>query len=204
VTSFDEVKDIHARMAALLKYAKEAKDPAKINEAVEGRLVAEIRMGEMLLSLGERRGGDQSSREGTLPSNEELGVTKKQSSRWQQLAALSLEEPAEAIEAAKEKVAAALAKEKRKGAGKPKPSWLQRIRKLWGKGTDPERDEFMSLEECQPFLPIASAPLQPEASPPSLAVSWDKAEEEERQAFMAAKEREAYIPVDLYGAPPPP
>jgi hypothetical protein len=203
VTSFDEVKDIHARMAALLKYAKDAKDPAKINEAVEGRLVAEIRMGEMLLSLGERRGGDQSSSEGTLPSNKELGVTKKQSSRWQRLAKLSHEERTAEIEDRKEKVVAALAKERRIGPGGLKASALEKLNKAWGKAEEDERHSFMTDEDRQPYVPVVpSAPLQPEAVPPSLAVSWDKAEEEERQAFMAAKECEAYIPVDLYGSPP--
>jgi hypothetical protein len=221
VTSFDEVKDIHARMAALLKYAKEVKDPAKINEAVEGRLVAEIRMGEMLLSLGERRGGDQSSREGTLPSNEELGVTKKQSSRWQQLAALSLEEPAEAIEAAKEKVAAALAKEKRKGAGKPKPSWLQRIRKLWGKvktsvgrafrgmitipGTsDHHHLEFM-ITIVERLITIPGIRSQGARgvhpgrslwrSSSALAEVWEAANEAERREFVLAVKPESLVAV---------
>jgi hypothetical protein len=55
----------------------------------DDRLRAEIRAGELLRDLGKRRGqtSKKTSRGGSLPSNKELGVTGKQSSRWQQKAA---------------------------------------------------------------------------------------------------------------------
>jgi hypothetical protein len=146
ITSFNDVKSIRALAIGWEVRAKEAQDRERLDRAIEIRLLAEIRAGEMLLSLGERRGGDQTSEERSLPSNEELGITDKQSSRWQQLATLSHKEQATIIAEAKDKVAAALAREKRgNGTDKAKTSPLVRA---WNKANEKQRQQF--FDEIEP------------------------------------------------------
>jgi hypothetical protein len=155
MTSFDAVKDIRAQALAMQAYAKEAQDRERLDEATEIQLLAEIRAGEMLLSLGERRGGDQTSNERSLLSNEEMGVTDKQSSRWKRLAGLSPDDRNAMIAEAKDKVAAALAREKRSTAGdKAKSSPLV---KAWNKASDEQRQKFYDAVEASFLESIGDA-----------------------------------------------
>jgi N6-adenosine-specific RNA methylase IME4 len=84
----DEVKDIRDKAVAMQHYARQAKDTDLIDKATEIRLRAERRAGELLRDVGERRGGDQTTSERSLPTNKEMGITDNQSSRWQRLADL--------------------------------------------------------------------------------------------------------------------
>lgn len=98
----DEVKDIRDKAVAMQEYARQAKDTDLIEHATEIRLRAERRAGELLTKMGERR-GRKTSQEGSLPSNKELGLTDKQSHRWQKLAEMPVEAFETQLAAAKKK-----------------------------------------------------------------------------------------------------
>jgi hypothetical protein len=71
-------------------------------EAAEVRLRAERRLGELLKGMpknpGHRFGGDAGGSPEAPPALDEIGITKKQSSVWQRIAALAaLAEPARHI-----------------------------------------------------------------------------------------------------------
>jgi N6-adenosine-specific RNA methylase IME4 len=94
----DEVKSIRDKAIAAAAYARQAKDRELIEHATEIRLRAEIKAGKLLRNLaatgGRQKSGDSNqharSPKVTLQS---MGITKQQSSRWQQKAAL--DEPAQ-------------------------------------------------------------------------------------------------------------
>jgi hypothetical protein len=108
-------------------YAQQAKDRELIEHATEIRMRAEIRAGELLREMAERKerhdgknlngktvlGSPRATPE-KAPKLSDLGVTKTQSSRWQRLAALSPERQEEKIETAKRKAEAAVEPQKPK------------------------------------------------------------------------------------------
>jgi hypothetical protein len=115
----DEVKTIRDKALAMQAYAKQAKDHELIGYATEIRMRAEIRAGELLAEMkrrGERaKAGDagggtdgRGARPSVSPKLSDLGVTKTQSSRWQQMAAMPKEEQEQLIEAAKAGASAAI------------------------------------------------------------------------------------------------
>ena len=108
----DEVKSIRDKAVAVQAYAQQAKDPELMGTAIDIRFDAEVRAGELLAEMAERKervkGGDPKSRPATLAKLAELGVTKTQSSRWQALAALRKAEREARRERAKRKALAAI------------------------------------------------------------------------------------------------
>jgi hypothetical protein len=90
----DEVKDIRDKAVALEIYARQAKDTELIDRATEIRMRAEIRAGQLLREMEKAKGGEQyhkctGSPQEPVHTLADLGVTKKQSHKWQKLAALS-------------------------------------------------------------------------------------------------------------------
>jgi ParB family chromosome partitioning protein len=105
-TRVDEVKDIRDKAIAMQAYAAQAKDTQLIGYATEIRLRAERRAGEMLAEMKENGGRQTAGRpeingSAALPLLGTLGVTKTQSSRWQQLAKLAEEKFEERLRRAK-------------------------------------------------------------------------------------------------------
>jgi phage N-6-adenine-methyltransferase len=105
----DEAKGIRDKAVAMQVYAKQAKDTQLIGYATEIRLRAERKAGELLIELRENGGRDPGGHgrrielqtETQLPRLADLGITKTQSFRWQQLAALSEEKFEQKVDRAK-------------------------------------------------------------------------------------------------------
>jgi hypothetical protein len=114
----DEVKNIHDKARAMEAYAKLANDNDLLSDAIEIRMRAEIRAGEMLREMKERgeRDSGKGNRNPTLksqtvtPKLSDLGVSKMQSSRWQKLAALPRPDQEHRIKNAKEATGVAIEK----------------------------------------------------------------------------------------------
>jgi N6-adenosine-specific RNA methylase IME4 len=92
----DQARKIRDSAKAFEAYAREAKDGELMARALELSLLAERRAGELLIAMaesGERdagAGGDRKSRsrDGTVKTLAELGVSKKESAAWQRVARL--------------------------------------------------------------------------------------------------------------------
>lgn len=127
----DEVKDIRDKAEAMAAYARQAKDTELIQFATEIKVRAERKCGEMLSNTDLRTGGDAMkarSDDSTKvpPTLADMGLTKDQSSRYQQLAAMPDEHFETAVATAKssagEVTTAFMLREARarKPAGRPK------------------------------------------------------------------------------------
>lgn len=123
----DEVKDIRDKAQAMAAYAKQARDTALVQWATEIKVRAERRAGEMLRASAET--GERASRgrppENNKPSTlEDLGISDKQSHRWQQVASIPDEHFEAAVSMAKDaagEVTTAFVMRQAKGRAKGKP-----------------------------------------------------------------------------------
>lgn len=109
----DEVKDIRDKAEAMAAYARQAKDSELIQYATEIKVRAERRCGELLRLTAER--GERATREhgganiATVsndatpyrPTLNDMGLTRDESSRYQQLAAMPDEHFETAVATAK-------------------------------------------------------------------------------------------------------
>lgn len=125
----DEVKDIRDKAVAMQVYAQQAKDRELIDYATEIRLRAERRAGELLKKIEKSKGGGEPGvgrrgKNAVTNSNRispsklsDLGVTKRQSSKWQKLADLGEAQFEQRVQDMKDQ-----AKSGKKGRGRPKGS----------------------------------------------------------------------------------
>jgi hypothetical protein len=102
----DEVKDIRDKAEAMAAYARQAKDSELIQYATEIKVRAERRCGELLARTEKHNGGHAMkarSNDATEvpPTLAQMGLTKDESSRYQQLAAMPAEHFETAVETAK-------------------------------------------------------------------------------------------------------
>lgn len=108
--SYDEVKDIRDKSAAMIAYARQAADRDMLRWATEIKVRAERKAGEMLAEAkatgGRHSGsGDQKSesrRAIPIPTLADIGISASQSSRWQKLAAVPETQFEQAVAAALE------------------------------------------------------------------------------------------------------
>lgn len=100
----DEVKDIRDKAEAMAAYARQAKDSDLIQYATEIKVRAERRCGELLrvtAASGERNTGGKPSKDATVSTLADMGLTRDESSRYQQLAAMPDEHFETAVATAK-------------------------------------------------------------------------------------------------------
>lgn len=106
----DDVKSIRDKAIALQAYAKQAGDREMLDRATDIRKWAERRGGEVLREMkigGEResQGGDHKSKSRVATLNlADLGITKSQSSLWQRLAKMPLDEFEQLVQSVRDKV----------------------------------------------------------------------------------------------------
>ena len=86
----DEVKDIRDKAMAIQMYAKQAKNLDAERHAAEIRVRAERKCGELLAQMPKAKGGNPNLPTGNkaepVATLTDLGISKRQSSEWQQLA----------------------------------------------------------------------------------------------------------------------
>lgn len=102
----DEVKDIRDKAEAMAAYARQAKDNELIQYATEIKVRAERRCGELLARTEKHEGGRptvnrSNDATGSVPTLAQMGLTKDESSRYQQLAAMPAEHFETAVATAK-------------------------------------------------------------------------------------------------------
>ena len=105
----DEVKNIRDKAEAMAAYARQAKDSQLIQYATEIKVRAERRCGELLARAEKNPGAKGSgsnqhevrSHDSTAPKLSDMGITRDESSRYQQLAAMPDEHFETAVETAK-------------------------------------------------------------------------------------------------------
>ena len=97
----DEVKDIRDKAEAMAAYARQAKDNELIQYATEIKVRAERRCGELLRTTVEHGGDRRSESRSKAPTLNDMGLTRDESSRYQQLAAMPAEHFETAVATAK-------------------------------------------------------------------------------------------------------
>jgi hypothetical protein len=100
----DEVKEIRDKAEAMAAYARQAKDTQLVQYATEIKVRAERKAGELLRQAAEKReradrGKPSEMSKATTLSD--MGITRDQSSRWQQVASIPDEHFEAAVEMAK-------------------------------------------------------------------------------------------------------
>jgi hypothetical protein len=88
----DEVKEIRDRAAALEHYSRQAHNVEAERQCCEIRLRAERKAGELLRQMDKAKGGRPSEKTPSVAEGvstlRDLGISEKQSSQWQRLAAV--------------------------------------------------------------------------------------------------------------------
>jgi len=136
----DEVKEIRDKAVAMEAYFRVAKNPEPERRACEIRIRAERRAGQILATMDRaKRGNSQTSRAPTL---KDLGVSRDQSSTWQQLARVPNDEFEAALGGEAKPSTTRMvngANAERRDPMDPQALWL------WGRLRDLEREGFFDL-----------------------------------------------------------
>lgn len=158
-SQIDEVKDIRDKAQALAAYARQAKNDDMIVWATEIKLRAERRAGEMLAETERAKGGNPKLTptlgEGVgNPTLADVGLTAKQSSSFQAIAAIPEDKFEEAVTTGKETTASLVRKSPKKAkalkeAKEPKPKKAKPAKPIdeWKTKYDALVDDYAELKE---------------------------------------------------------
>jgi hypothetical protein len=141
----DEVKDIRDKALAFEAYAKQAKNTEAERRACEIRLRAERRAGQLLSGMDRAGRGrpEKMSDDTTLsptPTLSDLGVSRDQSSKWQQLAAVPEAEFESALAVSEKPSTNRIIKKPKRELIDPDALWL------WRRLRDFERTAIVARE----------------------------------------------------------
>jgi hypothetical protein len=147
----DEVKSIRDKALALEMYFKQAMNTEAERQACEIRLRGERKGGQLLKKLEKAKGAREPGTErgtrsspSTASTLKQLGISKDQASKWQQLADVPDAEFEAALAAPKKPSTSGILKKNKPKPKKkpmdPKALWL------WGRLRDFERDGLLELE----------------------------------------------------------
>lgn len=150
----DEVKDIRDKAMAIEIYSRQAKNTEAELKACEIRLRAERRAGQLLSEMEKARGGgtgaNQHRAAGDIrePAAEttlaDMGISKKQSSNWQRLAAVPEEQFERAFDTTKKPTTSGIIR----AAQSPKPKASKEREAalyIWGRVREFEREDVLSV-----------------------------------------------------------
>lgn len=142
----DEVKDIRDKSLALEAYFKQAKNTDAERKACEIRLRAERKAGELLKKMDKAKGGRPSktpSHEEGVSTLKDMGITEKQSAKWQQLADV----PEADFEAALADPKKPSTRSIVNGSKKPERQMNPKALWLWGRLRDFEREGILDSDQ---------------------------------------------------------
>jgi len=149
----DEVKDIRDKAVALEHYARQATNVDAERQAINVRVRAERRAGEILKGLQKSKGGgDQKSRNHSVKTKQsdfaeqkqDVGITDGQATHWQQMADMPETKFVEKIEDMKRSVGVKKRRKKFKGPKvEPVPD---RALWVWGQIKDFEREGMLDVD----------------------------------------------------------
>lgn len=132
----DEVKDIRDMALAFEAYAKQAKNTEAERRACEIRLRAERKAGQLLQSMEIKPGRPEKLSTATTISD--LGISRDQSSKWQQLAAVPERDFEAALAAPEKPSTSGIIRKPKQEPMDPKALWL------WGRLRDFENMGILS------------------------------------------------------------
>ena len=144
----DEVKDIRDKAEAMAAYARQAKDSDLIQYATEIKVRAERRCGELLARTERAPAGRPAANTSeratdSPPTLADMGLTRDESSRYQQLAAMPVEHFETAVATAKATAGEVTTAFMLREAGKNKPQ----LRPKTGPTADALRAELKVAQE---------------------------------------------------------
>ena len=151
----DEVKDIRDKARAMEVYAQQAMNVDAERQAIEIRIRAERKVGQMLRDMDKNAGAAQPTRSSDTTTLEDMGISKDQSSKWQRLAAVPDDEFEQALADTDTRPTTAGIAKKAKEQPKPINSdalWLWgRIRECESRGLFNQDPEFL-IDDLTPAM----------------------------------------------------
>jgi hypothetical protein len=185
----DEVKDIRDKAEAMAAYARQAKDTELIQFATEIKVRAERKCGELLAQTVEHGGDRKSDSRSDAPTLNEMGITKDQSSRYQQLAAMPDEHFETAVETAKSTAGEVTTAFMLREAQKIKP----RGKPITGKKADAIREELKAAQPASMLCTYARLAI-------GIINSNSEFTEQERQAIKDLRTAIDRLSINLEGS----